>query len=118
MISRNLRLAGCTALFCAIALMATPFAAATLDGGRDRAPSTPILVDDALDPAIRGALLARSTPVASGERSPAAVQLTARGDGFAWGAAGIGAGVGIAVVGLVAASVMVLGQRHDRLRNA
>jgi hypothetical protein len=117
MISLNLRLAGCTALFLVVAVLVVPVAAAD-DWGRDRAAATAIVVADALDPAIRGALLARSTSLATSGELGTSVGSATTADGFAWGAAGVGAGVALAGVLLVAGCAMVLGQRHGRIRSA
>ena len=117
MVISNLRLAGFTALLLVVAVLVVPVAAAD-DWGRDRAASTTIVVDDALDPAIRGALLARSTSPATSVEVETPVASATTADGFAWEAAGVGAGVALVCVLLVAGCAMVLGQRHDRIQSA
>lgn len=111
------RFAGCTALILAVAVILVPIGAAD-DWGRDRAASAAIAVDDALDPAIRAAVLARSTPPAMSDEFGTPAVSEATGDGFAWGAAGIGAGVALAGVLLAAGCAMVVGQRHGGVRSA
>ncbi len=110
------------ALLCVVVLAVAPVAAAD-DWGRDRLSAAAVaepapVVDDALDPAIRGAILARSTPVRSLDVRQTPIASSGRADGFDWGAAGIGAGAGVVGLALVAASVMFFGQRHGRVRSA
>jgi hypothetical protein len=66
-----------------------------------------------LDPAIRTAIEARSIEAAP----PTVAVLAPADDGFAWGAAALGLGVGVAAMCAVFACVTLV--RHDgRLRNA
>jgi hypothetical protein len=97
-----------------VATVAGGFAsgARTDDWARD-AIATPALA--ALDPAIRTALAARTldvAPVPGTEISSPVVD-----EGFAWGAAALGLGVGIAAMSAAFGAVRIV--RHDgRLRNA
>ena len=113
----NLRVAGCTAVLLALAVLFVPVAAAD-DWGRDRVTSTAIVVEDALDPAIRAAVLAQSTPLTTSDEIETPIASVSPADGFAWGAAGIGAGAALVCVMLVLGCAMVVGQRHGRIRSA
>ena len=100
------------ALAMLIAITAVPLASAD-DWGRDRAA---LAAQQGLDPAIRTAIAARTgeLPFAAAVDDHIAV---VSDDGFAWGAAGLGALVGIAVSCALLACVNVV--RHDgRLRSA
>jgi hypothetical protein len=88
-----------------------PSVARADDWGRDQGATQALA---SLDPAIRTAIAARhfeGTPPAATVVVPAGV------DGFAWGAAALGVGVGVAAMCAVFACVTLV--RHDgRLRNA
>ena len=80
------------------------------DWARDRAATQ---ATTSLDPAIRTAIEARSIEAAP----PTVAVLAPADDGFAWGAAALGLGVGVAAMCAVFACVTLV--RHDgRLRNA
>jgi hypothetical protein len=91
----------------------TPVAAGD-DWARERAAAQVI---EELDPAIRAAIAARSVtpPVAAAPK--AAPLAPAQGDGFAWGAAGLGLILGVAATCAALGCVTLV--RHDgRLRSA
>jgi hypothetical protein len=99
----------------AVATLALGLASSALgdDWARDRASA--LVVQEPLDPAIRTAIAARGSDVPA----PSAVvaSVAASDDGFAWGAAAIGLGVGIAAMCLLIGCVTLV--RNDgRLRSA
>ncbi|HET7515657.1 MAG TPA: hypothetical protein VFJ60_12710 [Gaiella sp.] len=95
----------------AAAAVGVPSVALADDWARDGATTQ---AATSLDPAIRTAIEARS----SGAAPPTVAVLTSAGEGgFAWSAAALGLGVGVAAMCAVFACVTLV--RHDgRLRNA
>lgn len=82
------------------------------DWARDRAAVVGAIED--LDPAIRTAVVARTSE--SPATPPVVASAPAVDDGFAWGAAAIGLGVGVAAMCVVLGSVTLV-RSHGRLRS-
>jgi hypothetical protein len=107
------RLIAVAALVATLALGAAP-AALGDDWARDRA-ATAVVQD--LDPAIRTAIAARAA-TATVPTAPEVVPTSpAAGNGFAWGAAAVGLGVGI-VATFVVLGCVTLVRSDGRLRSA
>lgn len=101
-----------TTVFVATVAFGFASAARADDWGRDEAAAQAVA---SLDPAIRTAIAERSLGAAP--TAAVAVATPAVDEGFAWGAAALGVGVGIAA--MCAAFGCVTLVRHDgRLRNA
>jgi len=106
------RIMRCAAVATLLAMVVVAPPALADDWARDQAAAQNVAQ---LDPAIRAAIRARS--VATAPVPPAVAAAPAVDDGFAWGAAAVGLGVG--VVGMCALFGCVALVRHDgRLRNA
>ena len=100
-----------TAALAAAIAVGLPTVARADDWGRHQAATQAFA---SLDPAIRTAIAARHV---DGIPPAATVVVPAGADGFAWGAAALGVGVGVAAMCAVFACVTLV--RHDgRLRNA
>jgi hypothetical protein len=112
--SHALRVCATTIALTTILALGLAPAALGDDWARERAAVARAV--DGLDPAIRTAVAARSSEVAT---SPAVVVPTppAVDEGFAWGAAALGLGAGIAGMCVLLGCVTLV--RHDgRLRSA
>ena len=107
------RLTVLAALVATLALGATPTALGD-DWARDRAATAAV---QELDPAIRTAIAARAAAAAVPSAPEVVPNVPSAGDGFAWGAAALGLGIGIAATCVLLGCVTLV--RNDgRLRSA
>lgn len=111
---RSSRLAAFAALVATLALGVAP-AASGDDWARDRVATD---VVQGLDPAIRTAIAARAAEPTRTVASPPLVASASAtgGDEFAWGAALVGLGAGIAAMSLLLGCVTLV-RSHGRLRS-
>jgi hypothetical protein len=102
------------ALVATLALAPAPTALGD-DWARDRAAAAAAVQE--LDPAIRTAIAARASTATDPTASEVVPTVPSAGDGFAWGAAALGLGVGIAAACVLLGCVTLV--RNDgRLRSA
>lgn len=111
---RPRRLALFAALLATLALGVAPTASGD-DWARDRVAAAAV---QGLDPAIRTAIAARSVEPTLTATSPSRVasESATGGDEFAWGAALVGLGAGIAAMSLLLGCVTLV-RSHGRLRS-
>jgi hypothetical protein len=96
-----------------VGLVAVPSSRGSYAGGPDRAEGA--FARHELDPAVRTAIEARSAEMSA--VSPVAVVVSTPDAGFAWGAAAVGLGAGMAAMCVLLACVTLV--RNDgRLRSA
>lgn len=111
---RQRRLAATASLVATLALGLAPVASGD-DWARDRVAADAV---QALDPAIRTAIAAGAADPTRTATSPSlvATESATAGDEFAWGAALVGLGAGIAAMSLLLGCVTLV-RSHGRLRS-
>lgn len=113
-LGRPRRLAAFAALVATLALGVAPAGSAD-DWARDRVAADAV---QGLDPAIRAAIAARAAEPTRIATSPSRVasESAPGGDAFAWGAALVGLGAGVAAMSLLLGCVTLV-RSHGRLRS-